>query len=252
MRLSRLSCLLAGTAALVVALSATPAAVAAEPDPAVTPTLVGGVDATEPYSFMASMQSTRGSHRCGASLITPTWVVTAAHCVAGTSPSSLQFRIGSNDRTSGGTVVRARRIVSHRSSDLALVQLAATVPAEPVAIAGEDPTGSDTRLLGWGQTCPTRGCGGVPVQLQQLDTTVLPDSRCRGIRGRTELCISNVSGWRGACYGDSGGPAIILADDRWLLVGATSRGTASRCGVSPAIYVDVTAHVSWISGIVGG
>jgi secreted trypsin-like serine protease len=252
MRLRRLLCLFVGMSALVVAPSTMAAAAATGSDPNVRPTIVGGTDANETYSFMASMQSAAGNHRCGSSLITPTWVVTARHCVAGTSPSSLQFRIGSNDRTQGGTVVAARRIVTAPNGDVAVVQLAAAVRSAPIVIADSAPVGSPTRLLGWGQTCPVRGCGGLPVRLKQLDTTVLPDSRCRGITRSLELCISNVSGWQGACYGDSGGPAIISVAGRWQLVGATSRGTAGSCGVSPAIYSDVTAQRAWISSIVGG
>lgn len=233
--------------AVCVAALAAPASAGERP---VQPDIVGGTNATQTYSFMASMQSLSGSHRCGASLIDNDWVVTARHCVSGVGATSLQFRIGSISRTSGGTLVRSRRIVQHPTSDLAVVQLAAAVSQQPIAIAASAPVGSSTRLLGWGQTCPVRGCGGAPVTLRQLDTTVLADSQCGGIRGSTELCINDVGNAQGACYGDSGGPALLRSGTAFVLAGATSRGTSSRCAISPAIYVDVTAHRAWIAGAI--
>jgi secreted trypsin-like serine protease len=233
--------------AVSAVLAAVPASAAQRP---AQPDIVGGSSATQVYPFMASMQSLSGSHRCGASLITSTWVVTARHCVAGVGSTSLQFRIGSTSRTSGGTLVRSRRIVQHPSSDLAVVQLAAAVSQQPITIASSAPVGSTTRLLGWGQTCPVRGCGGAPVTLRQLDTTILSDSQCGGIRGSTELCINDVGNSQGACYGDSGGPALLRSGTAFVLIGATSRGTSSTCAISPAIYVDVTAHRTWIANAI--
>jgi hypothetical protein len=237
--------------ALLLGMSA-PAAAFAEPGdpPPVTPQIVGGRPASEPYPFAASLQSRGGGHFCGAALIRPDWLVTAKHCVEGDSPGSIQARIGSPDRNSGGTVATIRRIVLHpaRPSDVAVLQLTSPVSHQPISIPASVPVGSAIRLLGWGATRDPNP-GPPPVQLQELDTTVLPDSRCG--TGGPELCVSNVDGWRGACYGDSGGPAVLRGAGGWQLAGTTTAGTTAICGQGPSIYMDSAAHRSWIDSVVG-
>ncbi|MFS2292879.1 MAG: serine protease [Actinomadura sp.] len=239
--------LLAALPAAFLALAGTlPAHADPTPPPAEQPTtkIVGGVPASETYSFMASLQSSTGRHNCGGSLVAASWVVTAAHC-----GTPYQVRIGAIRYDSGGEV---RRVASRQTlgGDVALLRLASPATSAPVPIASSAPVGSATRLLGWGQTCPQRGCGPAPIGLRQLDTRILPDAQCPGI-GAAELCIEG-GGGRGACYGDSGGPALIGSSGRWQLVGATSRGTASTCATSPAIYGDVTAYRTRIQQIIGG
>ncbi|MCK2237131.1 MULTISPECIES: serine protease [unclassified Crossiella] len=219
----------------------------------VDPLIVGGVNATQVYSFMVSLQNTTGGHFCGGSLIKSNWVVTAKHCVQGKAPASVRARIGTTNRTAGGSYVAAAAIHLNPTRDIALVRLAAAVPQAPIAVAAASgPVGTGTRLLGWGQTCPSPGGCGAPVILQQLNTSIVADGLCSGIFGAQEICTNNPGGTRGACYGDSGGPQIKLVGNVWQLIGATSRsGGGSICAVRPSIYVDVPVFRPWISGIAG-
>ncbi|MEU5039097.1 S1 family peptidase [Streptomyces rubiginosohelvolus] len=224
--------------------------------------IVGGEQATSTYSFMGSIQ-VNGRHYCGASLISPGWMVTALHCTYGNGPlpaSALRVRIGSNDHLSGGTLAGVSQIVRPSSNqsmpgqDIALLRLSSQVSNTPVPITGATPAdNSATRLLGWGQTCPQRGCSSsAPRYLKQLDTKVLPDSSCSGMVNSRELCIAGTTA-NTACYGDSGGPALVNRNGRLELAGATSRSgsNSSTCGVGGAVYTDLAAWRSWIQQYTG-
>jgi secreted trypsin-like serine protease len=251
---SLFSAVVVAAGALLASVTAATAAPAPTADGEVTPMIVGGTNASQVYPFMVSLQSTSGSHFCGASLVKANWVVTAKHCVQGSSASSIRTRIGTTNRTSGGTTTGASRIILHPSADLAVVQLNTSVSQAPITIpTSSGAVGTATRIIGWGQTCPVRGACGAPVTLQELNTSIVSDSRCSGISGVSEICTNNTGGNKGACYGDSGGPQVKSVGGRWELIGATSRsGGGANCAQAPSIYVDVAYYRSWVSSNVGG
>ena len=210
----------------------------------ISPLVVGGRPATENYPFMVYVSG------CTGTLIKGNWAVTAKHC---STPSSV--RVGSINRSSGGTVVRVTRAVNHPSVDVKLLQLASSVTYAPAPIPSTSgAVGTATRIIGWGQTCAPRGCGSAPAVANELDTSIVADSRCSGINGPYEICTNNTNGNSGACYGDSGGPQVRRVNGVWNLIGATSRAgnNNSTCATGPSIYVDLPSIRSWISTQVGG
>jgi secreted trypsin-like serine protease len=206
--------------------------------------VVGGRPATENYSFMVYVSG------CTGSLIKANWAVTAGHC-----PTPRSVRVGSVNRTSGGTVVGVVRSVTHPSVDVKLLQLASSVRHAPAPIpTTSGPVGTATRIIGWGLTCPRRGCGSTPVVANELDTSIVSDSRCLGINARNEICTNNPNGNAGACYGDSGGPQVRRINGQWALIGVTSRSGngSATCATGPSIYGDLPSIRAWVNTQVGG
>ena len=246
MVLRRLSTVLLG-ALLATAASTAAVAPAQAAPPDEFDRIVNGDPVTENYPFLVALSG------CTGTLIKANWVVTADHC-----PVPATVRVGSVNRTSGGTVVRVTRAVSNPQIDVKLLQLASAVTHAPAPIpAAATPVGTATRIIGWGLTCPVRGCGSQPVVANQLDTSVVDDRLCIAIDGPREICTNNPRtdlGDAGACYGDSGGPQVLRVNGRWAVIGATSRAGNNnpRCATGPSIYGDLVSIRSWIVQTVGG
>ncbi|MBL8264521.1 MAG: trypsin-like serine protease [Xanthomonadaceae bacterium] len=214
--------------------------------------IVGGSLTTTVQPWVAALLQ-NGQQGCGGSLIAPQWVVTAAHCVSG-GANPTQVRLGSLYRSSGGQVISISQKIVHPGystsninggNDIALLKLASPVSGiTPISIAASAP-GANTavRLYGWGQTTPQQGGDRGSEQLKQLDTQIIASSNCANYR-TGDLCVRGSTSAT-ACYGDSGGPAIVGG----ALVGATSRagGNNTTCGPTNAIYTSVVYFKSWIS-----
>ncbi|MEW1550366.1 S1 family peptidase [Streptomyces tsukubensis] len=248
MRITRVIPALATAAATLVALAptATAATTAAAPvvkgaPSAVTGTaalpIIGGGYATD--APWAARLFSNGRQTCSATIIAPTWILTARHCVSG---GGLSFRIGSLDQTSGGTVANASGVYNHASSDLSLVKLDRSVSAAYSRLGqpGSVSVNQNVQVYGWGATSQ---CGSeINCQSQYLKVArVVVTGGCRDAYSGSAICARRGDGITAG--GDSGGP--MMANGIQVGVASTSDRQTTTA------YTNVTAYRPWIQSIAG-
>ncbi|MFI6935293.1 S1 family peptidase [Streptomyces sp. NPDC050287] len=183
----------------------------------------GGPTTTDarPYAMLIELN---GSQFCGGTLVAPSKVLTAAHCVENAGDVSALQVVGGRTRVddTGGTV---RQIASYRldsrytapgnAYDAAVLTLDGPMPYRTVPVAGPRDAGlvADGRratVVGWGRT----GSDTPNRRLKQAKLVLSPVVDCRPYTdGDTDpaamLCGMPRPGTTNSiCPGDSGGPLL--------------------------------------------
>lgn len=112
--------------------------------------------------YIVSLRLNSGNHFCGGSIINPSWILTAAHCIESLNPDDLFIVAGAMDLDSGGTSFRCQNIISHPgysrqrlTNDIALVGTASAIEfndfVQPIPIARSyEADNSPALISGWG------------------------------------------------------------------------------------------------------
>ncbi|XP_068627355.1 brachyurin-like [Battus philenor] len=197
---------------------------------------------------------------CGTSLLSPTKLVTAAHCWWDGRNQARQFTVvlGSIRLFSGGTRITTNRVEMHSGysttrlhNDVAIITTDRITFNNNIASIGlasgnNDFVGVNAVASGFGRQSDSAGISNNQA-LHHVTMPVISNLVCRLTFGSTiiasTLCTGTAGG-RSTCGGDSGGP--LVANNQ--LIGITSFGSASGCERgSPAGFARVTSFNSWIT-----
>jgi elastase-2 len=238
--------------------------------------IIGGSNASPgefPWQLSQQRQGGTWSHSCGASLLSATRALSAAHCVDGVLPGNVRVIAGLHQQNdlSGTQIANAASLTVHGdygtgtasySNDIAIINLASSISqggnvqyATLPANNNNNYAGVTCELSGWGRTDATNN---LPNTLQKTSIPVITTNQCdnamSGVGGANvwdnHICVQDPQGNTGACNGDSGGP-LNCPDGGTRVVGVTSWVVSSGLGAClpayPSVYTRVGSYLAWIN-----
>ena len=216
------------------------------------------------------------SHRCSASLLTPTVVLTAGHCTIGTDAARVWFDEvveGNPEYPESGATSYDGKPFTHPDFcnpcapglpgfalfDVGIIVLSEPVPTtvvnDYVQLPSEgvvDTLGNKAPidLVGYGVNVRTTGggppeWGGPRVRLFARAQLVAPTKFAHS-EWVIKFTQNAAQGKGGACFGDSGGPDLIGGTD--TVIAVNSYVTNSNCsGVGYSSRIDLPETLDWIN-----
>jgi hypothetical protein len=237
-------------AAVSTALTATPAVA-----------IVGGtISNWSDYPYFAKLTVPGGP--CGGTVIAPTLVLTAAHCVSGLTPGQVTVGLhntGAPWQPTGFVVHPLWNGDATDGHDLALVEVPAAAtagitpiqvgtPFDPGAYAGN----TEATIVGRGRHIASSP---PDLQLRAADTPIRSDDFMDDIYNPLfgfdhwieALMIGAGSTGQTTCFGDSGGPLVVWRNGRPVQVGITSFARGTGCNV-PAGFAELNnQQLAWVA-----
>ncbi|WP_410385706.1 serine protease [Corallococcus sp. 4LFB] len=201
-----------------------------------------------------------GAFTCGGTLIRAGWVVTAAHCVRGVTPTSMRIyagdlRLGTVEADEQYRAVS--RKVMHPSysgsvHDVALLQLAQpfnlSQAVQPLTLPDAPaPLGVTYTASGWGRT----QTGPTSAALKRVNLNLTSTATCRDLVGNAyvngaQLCTAPRA-TANVCTKDDGGPLAFNG----TLYGIVSGFGSSQCDTF-SVFTNVATYTPWIRSVING
>lgn len=190
----------------------------------VSPLVVNGASCAQPgraAAVILGISSPSGTSLCSGTMITPTKVLTAAHCISADTRRVVAGVWAANGTVSGKAAKRwavhpqYQRTPSALINDVAVVELSSPMPNLTMAVLESADTSA-------GQGVYLAGFGAPDFELA-VGFATLSSVNQNSLRYQYNGRLSS------SCVGDSGGPVYRVVNGRAAVVGITSSGPAT-CG----------------------
>lgn len=227
--------------------------------------IVGGYPATrDRYPYVATLVTNDGRLVCGGTLISPTFVLSAAHC-SGYASKVYVGRYLLGDGTGSQTAYISKEYVYRKydpridDGDYMLIQLSTPIQGVPFPMLADEgyTDGFDEQTLlttiGFGTTSAG---GSISNVLLEVGVEYVPSYICESAYNNygypitpRMICAGGLED-RDSCQGDSGGPLFVRGSDphQDVHVGITSWGIGCADGY-PGVYARTSSAKRWISRV---
>lgn len=218
------------------------------------PKIIGGrnVKNSGVFKFFSSIST--GNAICGATLVKPDVVLTAANCKPifrqGKSIIVDAYKLRSTG--GGGKLAKITKVVEHPSyrpgvNDLMLLHITPNITGYKLVninMQSSQPSATDQmKIIGFGATSNTTSSSTI---LQWAPVPSVPEDQCKVFYGNKikpqHICIKYNQPIHEACNGDNGGPLLLT---NTLQVGIMSFGT-TPCTDAPSVYTRTSYFGSWL------